>query len=132
MVIVKYPDGTIKEIFSTRALLKEYQLYKAPYGKSIPDLVKHAKELLPQLEFIVRDAYSEHKERIHRATKGSRTRKITAFSGDEKLEFSSMTECAAYFNVDRVVIRLRLENGQDYKGWYFIESENVAALACNG
>ena len=124
MVIVKKPDGTIVEIFSTKALLKEYQLYKAPYGKSIPDLVKYAKELYPELEFTCRDAYSEHKLRVHRATKDSRSRKIIGTCGDKVMEFKSLTECAAHFSVDRDVVKLRLKTGKDYKGWTFIETVN--------
>lgn len=118
MVTVEESDGTIKEIYSNRSLLKEYQLYDAP-GKSIPILAEFANKKYPDKKFIVRDSYAEPQFRVFRNTRPSTILRILATKEQEVLEFRSLTECANYFNVDRSRILRRLNSNIDYDGWTF-------------
>lgn len=125
MVTVKNPDGTEKEIYSNRALLKEYQLYDSP-GKSIPVLAQYGKQVHPDKEFIVRDSYTEARYRATRQTDGSEAIRIQAtyVTGtclNAMCNFDSLTQCADYFNVDRSCILNRLNNGANLDGWTFTQ-----------
>lgn len=129
MVEVKEPDGSTREVFSTRALLKEYQLYDAPEGKSIPALAAFGNQRYPDREFTVRDSYAEATHRDLRQTKGSASMSIHAHRGNERLTFTSLTQCASHFEVDRSSITNRLNNGKTLDGWTFT---NTASLASDG
>lgn len=120
LVEVHYPDGRIREFYSSRDLLKEFQIYRAPYGKSIAGLVRYANEVFPDLRFRIRDSYHEERYRPHRDTRPSIRMPIDAEHLDGDVErFSSLTECARFFNVDRSVILSRLDRGKEYDGWFF-------------
>lgn len=113
------PDGIAIEVYSTKEILKAYQLYGAPYGKSIPGLAKHAQELYPEHRFIVRDSYTEDQYRERKKTKGSERILIQAIKDEEVMEFDSLTKCANYFGVDRSTIQSRLEFAKNLDGWVF-------------
>lgn len=129
MVQVKESDGTTKEVYSNRALLKDYQLYDSPYGKSIPALAQYGNEIYPDREFNVRDSYTEQQYRVTRSTKESKATSIIAMHGNRTVIFSSLTECAKCFGVDRSSITNRLNNGQTLDGWTFTQ---YASLISNG
>lgn len=120
MVTVKEPTGEIRDVFSNRALLQDYQLYGSP-GKSIQALAEYGNQIYPDREFVVRDSYIEQRHRETRNTQESRTMPVTAFNGKETLPFSSLTQCAKHFQVDRSSILGRLNNGKDLDGWTFTQ-----------
>lgn len=122
MVKVEESDGREIYIFNLKDLLRRYQLYRCPDGRSIPALVEHAKRLYPDKKFILRDAYSEARRSGSRKRILDKTMKkpVTVTKGDEVIEFGSMTEAARYFHVDRDVIKLRMSNPEaTYLGWTF-------------
>jgi len=119
MVIAKSSDGEVKEVYSQRNMLKEFQLYYPPYGSSIPNLVKYAREKYPDWKFTYRDAYTEKKHRVVTSTVRVPYYKIKATKGTSSITFPSQTQAAKYFGVDRSVIKLRLENGDDLNGFVF-------------
>lgn len=43
----------------------------------------------------------------------------------KEVQFSSMSECAKHFGVDRAVISMRIRTGKLYKGWNFIEGSHM-------
>ena len=120
-VDVQHSDGQVREVYSNRALLKDYQLYDSPYGKSIPALAQFGNERHPDLEFIVHDSYALAPFRTERQTKESIPIKISAACFDQTLEFSSLTQCANYFSVDRSTVLSRLNTDKDYDGWTFTQ-----------
>lgn len=122
MVEVTHEDGSKRYLFKNGELMLQYQLYKSPYGRSVPGLLKYAEELHPNKKFKLRDGFSES------TRTGSRSRARSTFqwhpviarNGDKTLEFKSITAAAGYFNVDRDVIRLRLSNSESrFLGWSF-------------
>lgn len=119
MVTAISPDGTTIEIYSTVAFLKAYQLYGSPYGRSIPGLAKHAVELYPEHKFEVRDSYTEEQHRVHRDTASSERMPVHAFKDGDSMQFSSLTKCAEYFNVDRSTILNRLDTVKILDGRIF-------------
>ena len=122
MVMVEEPDGTKRYIFNLKELFQRYQLYRSPYGRSIPALVKHANLIYPDKKFTFRDGFTEvHKTGSRRRVVGTtRRRPIIVRNGDEKLEFRSLSAAARHFHVDRDVIKLRLSNPETtYLGWTF-------------
>lgn len=129
MVEVTEVDGSKREIFSTRAMLKEYQLYDAPYGKSIPALAQYGNEQYPDKTFAVRDSYEETPYREPRKTRGSVATSIRAEKHGEVLNFDSLNQCASHFEVDRSSITSRINNGKTLDGWTFT---NTASLTSNG
>jgi hypothetical protein len=129
MVEVIETDGSKREVFSTKALLKEYQLYDAPQGKSILALASHGNQLYPDRKFNVRDSYAEATYRKTRKTEGSVAIAIQAQRNNESLTFDSLTRCASHFGVDRSSITARLNNGKALDGWTFT---NTASLASDG
>lgn len=120
MVTVKDSAGATKEIYSNRALLREYQLYDSP-SKSILQLAEFGNKTHPDKEFSVRDSYSETQYRVERNTNGSSPIPICASKFEENLSFPSLTQCANYFNVDRSSILGRLNNGIKLDGWTFTQ-----------
>lgn len=118
MVIVKEKDGSTREIYSNAALLKEYNLYGC-LGRSIPMLAMYGNEKYPDKEFIVKDSYSENRYRSRRNTKPSITVPVFAKNGSDRKEFSSLTQCANHFMVDRSTIINRLISRKDLGGWIF-------------
>lgn len=120
MVIVTEPDGSTKEIYSNREMLRQYQLYDSP-GKSIPALAQYASQIYPDKRFNVRDSYVEKQFRLRRNTKASIAQPIRANRCDEQMTFESLTKCANYFQVDRSSILNRLDNGKELDGWTFAQ-----------
>lgn len=119
MVVVQDATGQMEEIYSTAALLKKYQLYGA-YSKAIPALVADASEFYPDKVFTLRDSYMEEQFRVMRQTRKSVAMPILAKNWDgQTRDFSSLTECAKCFNVDRSSIIGRLSNGKNLDGWTF-------------
>ena len=123
MIEVEHEDGSKRYLFKNKELLQHYQLYRSPYGTSVPGLLKYAQELHPNKKFKLRDGFAESESTGSRARANRTTiRKcpVTASKGGEKLEFPSLTAAAGYFNVDRDVIRLRLSNREStFLGWSF-------------
>jgi hypothetical protein len=120
MVEVTDSVGLTREIYSTKTLLKDYQLYDSPHGKSIPALAEYGNQLYSDKRFVVRDSYIESRFRTTRSTKQSRVISIRATSPSGTInDFDSLTKCARYFNVDRSSIQNRLDNGKDLDGWTF-------------
>lgn len=120
MVNVAEPDGSVREVYSTSALLKDYQLYGSP-SKAIPALVEHAQQLHSDKKFTLRDSYAEERFRPRRQTETSERLPIRATCLEQTLDFESLTRCAQHFNVDRSSIVSRLNNGTDLDGWTFIQ-----------
>lgn len=120
MVTIKDSDGATKEVYSNRALLKEYQLYDSP-SKSILQLAEFGNKIHPDKEFSVMDSYSETQHRVQRNTNGSSPIPICASKSEQNLSFPSLTQCANYFNVDRSSILSRLNNGNKLDGWTFTQ-----------
>lgn len=119
MVTVLKPDSTSEEIYSTKVLLKTYQLYASP-SRSIPDLVEYARRIYPEYVFIVRDSYKEDQYREVRNTKGSVRMEILAcYQGMYMQTFASLTKCAEYFKVDRSTIQNKVDKPTDLFGWTF-------------
>lgn len=123
MVEVEEEDGSKRYLFKNVELLQHYQLYRSPYGRSVPALLKFAREMYPNKKFTLRDGFAESRQTGSRARARRttlRTRPVTAQKADQKLEFPSIKAAAAYFNVDRDVINLRLSNPEStFLGWSF-------------
>ncbi len=119
MVLIEEPDGVKREVYSTKSMLKEFQLYDRKYGGTIPDLVKYAAEKYPEKKFTVRDGYLEPQFRIPTIVERKPYFKIRASHGSSSITFPSLTQAAKYFNVDRSCIKNRLENGKDLNGYTF-------------
>ncbi|MDH2154339.1 HNH endonuclease [Stenotrophomonas sp. GD03657] len=119
MVRVRESNGDSREIYSNRNMLKDYQLYDSPYGKSIPGLAKYANEKYPDKSFEVRDSYSEAQRRTTRATKLSQRTRVKARYDGDVMWFESLTKAAHHFDVDRSCIVSRIESGEDLDGWTF-------------
>jgi hypothetical protein len=124
MVTVIEPNGYVNEVYSTRDLLKQYQLYGAP-GKSIPALAEHGNVIYPDRRFVVRDSYAEQQHRTPRQTKGSQVMPINAYRMGDMLSFTSLTQTAKHFNVDRSSIMNRLNNGKELDGWTFTQEARL-------
>lgn len=120
MVMVVEPNGAISEVYSTRELLKAYQLYDAP-SQSITALAEYGNEIYSNREFVVRDSYHEHQHKTPRQTRGSVTMPIVAQNNDSVEYFPSLTQAAKHFNVDRSSITSRLNSGKDLNGWTFTQ-----------
>lgn len=118
LVEVREPDGSVKEVFSTRTLLKEYQLYRSP-TKSIPALAEYGNKIYPDKEFVVHDSYVKEPYRVRTATRESKAVSITAIKRGQRLDFPSLTQCARHFGVDRSTIQNRLNSDLDLDGWTF-------------
>lgn len=118
LITVTEPDGTTIELTSHRQMLQRYQLY-ASASHSMPALVEYAAEMYPDLKFTIRDSYTEEFVRVTRAGKPSIRQSVIAVRGCERMEFTSLTQTAKHFNVDRSSILSRLENGKDLDGWTF-------------
>lgn len=119
MVTVLKPDEVSEEIYSTKNLLKAYQLYRCP-TRLIPELVEYAQRLYPEYTFIVRDSYKEEQYREVRNTKGSVRMEILAcYKGMHVQTYSSLTKCAEFFKVDRSTIQSRIDKPIDLHGWTF-------------
>lgn len=122
MVSVTESDGSERYIFNLKDLLRRYQLYNCPEGRSIPALVEYANRLYPDKKFTYRDGYTEPRYVSPIEKKGRVTRAIpiVARNGDKELSFGSLTEAAKHFHVDRDLIKLRLSNPEStYLGWSF-------------
>lgn len=118
-VTVVDEQGDVREFYSARDLLKEFQLYGSPYGKSVPALTRYGNECYPHLNFSVRDSYLEEQFRRTRQTARSVRMRIQASNGNEQQTFYSLTQCAKHHDVDRSSIMNRLDNGKDLDGWTF-------------
>lgn len=128
MVEVTHEDGSKRYLFKNGELLLHYQLYKSPYGRSVPALLKYAEEIHPNKKFKLRDGFAESVRTGSKAKVRStfRWHPVTARNGDKVLEFRSITSAAGYFNVDRDVIKYRLNNPEiKFLGWSF-EGESVS------
>jgi hypothetical protein len=121
MVNVRESNGDVREVYSTRALLKDYQLYDSP-SKAVSALAQYGNQIYPDKQFEVRDSYAEEQLRVTRKTKQSKRQSVIARFGKETLEFDSLTQCAKRFHVDRSSIVNRLDNGKDLDGWTFTQS----------
>lgn len=119
LVEITEPDGTKKELYTAKGLLKTYQLYKSGVH-SIPELVQSAIAKFPDHTFLLRDSYTEVKHRTRRSTRPSRRMAIRAVKGNIERGFVSLTSCAMDFGVDRSSITNRLNNDKTLDGWSFI------------
>ncbi len=122
MVEVIESDGSKRYLFTLGSLLQQYQLYRSPYGRSVPALVKYANELYPDKKFTFRDAYTEIKHTGSKKRVAGITKKqpVTARRGEEVINFDTLTKAAEHFHVDRDVIKLRMSNPEStYLGWTF-------------
>lgn len=119
MVQVRKDDGSVEEVYSNREMLRRFQLYDSP-SKSIPGLAEYGNQKFPDLEFVVRDGYSESQFREERKTRKSEQMQINAHFGEQILRFDSLTQAANYFNVDRSSIQNRLGTSKSINGWTFI------------
>ncbi len=119
MVMVTKPDGVIEEIYSTRKLLQDYQLYQSPYGKSIPALARYGNEKYPDLTFEVRDSYTEVQSVIRKTTAPVIRQALKAVRGDQVLHFTSLTQCAKLFKVDKKTVAVNAASGKAIDGWIF-------------
>ena len=117
MVTVEHSDGKTEEIYSNREMLRRFGLYAAE-SKAIPSLVEHANSLHVDKKFTYRDSYHEEQNLKHKPYQ-SAAMKVYATNGKDNLSFDTLTQSATYFNVDRSVINLRLQNGRDFNGWTF-------------
>lgn len=129
-VVAAGVDGTRSEYFTGKELLKGYQLYDSPYGRSVPSLVKYAEEQFPDIRFELRDSYTQAQALPSRKTEVSRVQPVTAFNAVERLDFRSLSECARHFNVDRSSIQSRLNSGKELGGWTFITSQHSQQWLC--
>lgn len=121
MLEVYEGNGQVKEYYSTKNILKEFQLYKSK-DRSILGLAHFAAGLYPDKKFVVRDSYIEPTFRYRKRTKLNTERiEIKAVKGDDFKMFFSMTKCAEEFNVDRSVIKKRLLDRTDLDGWTFVK-----------
>jgi hypothetical protein len=120
MITAKDSDGQVTETYSTKVLLKQYQLYGSE-SRAIPELVAHASQIHKDKVFEVRDSYKEENFRVTRNTEKSVVISIRAESGNNYKDFGSLSKCAADFNVDRSSISSRLNNGKTLDGWTFSE-----------
>ena len=109
----------VHEVFSNRNMLKYYQLYDSPYGKSISGLVKYANEKYPDKVFALRDSYTEERNRVRTTTRRIPPIKIQASDNSEIIDFPSLTATAKHFNVDRKSIINRLDCDKQLDGWSF-------------
>ena len=122
MVQVDETDGSKRYLFNIGSLLQQYQLYRCPYGRAVPALVKYANEIYPDKKFTFRDAYTEIKSTgsSKRVAGKTRIQPIAATKGEERLEFKSLSEAARHFHVDRDVIKNRVTDPEaTYLGWSF-------------
>lgn len=120
MVIVHNGDGSEEEYFTGRSLLKTFQLYGAP-SKSIPDLVHYANKKFPDKQFVLHDSFTKDIYRTKRTVKPIRKLTIVASNLDKRTEYSSLTQCARSFGVDRSTILNRLRLKTDFNGWTFTQ-----------
>lgn len=119
MVVIKEFGKDSLEVYKGSDMLKNYQLYDSPYGKSIPGLVRHANEKFTDKEFLFFDSYSEDKFRVHSKAEKNPALDIVAKKDAVILEFPSLTKAASYFNVSRISITRRLNTEIDLDGWIF-------------
>ena len=98
-------------------MLKYYQLYDAPYGKSMEGLVIYAREKYPQLTFILNDSYKQDKYIPSKNTSDQKAIRIKAIKDNEVLEFNSLRKTSEYFNKCRSSILSRLDTCDDLDGW---------------
>lgn len=122
MVEVTHEDGSKRFLFKNGELMLQYQVYQSPYGRSVPALVKYAGEVHPGKTFKLRDGEAEIERTGSRKRVNSTFRyfPVTAKKDGEKLEFKSLRAAAAYFGVDRDVIKLRVSNPEStFLGWSF-------------
>lgn len=122
MLEVTESSGSVKEYYSTKNILKEFQLYKSK-DRSIVGLACFASVLYPEKTFDVRDSYSDPNFVYRkRTTLNTKTISIRATKGTVVEKFSSLTKCAESFNIDRSVINKRLKDRTDFDGWLFTHS----------
>lgn len=130
MLEVEEEDGSKRYVFKNIDLMKRYQLYSSPYGRSLPGLVKYAREMYPNKKFKLRDGYEESNHSRENSRKRivatTRILPVVARKDGEELKFPSMAAAAAYFNVDKDVIKLRMSNPESrFLGWSF-EGEPIS------
>lgn len=127
MVVVSNEQNEAKEYFSSQLLLRDFQLYGSPLGKSMPALVQYGKERFPSLNFEIRDSFIESDYRIQRQTAKSPRQPIVAEKGDEVMEFDSLTKAAKHFGVDRATIQKRTNEQKELDGWKLIQLSALPA-----
>lgn len=120
-VVVTDSTGNKKEIYSTGNMLKELDLYKSP-TKAIPGLAEYARLTHPDKQIEVNDSYALERNRVHRPTRRSFRMGVVAENGSKRLEFSSISDCARNFGVDRSTIMNRLDSEVMLDGWKFKKS----------
>ena len=121
MVTVSNELNESKEYFSSQQLLKDFQLYGNPDGKSMPALVRYGKEKFPRLIFEIRDSFEESEHRVRRQTAPSPRQSLLAHRADEKIEFESLTKAALYFGRDRLTIQRHMNEQKELDGWKLIQ-----------
>jgi hypothetical protein len=118
MVEVICDDSPVLEIYSMKKLLALFKLYDAP-GRSFPVVVGYANSVYSDKLFVLRDAVLEQGHRVLRKTNKSFRMFVSARNSDRLMKFDSLSQCAAYFNVDRSSIQSRIVNGRSLDGWTF-------------
>lgn len=118
-VVATEESGEQREYFTGSELLKAYQLYDSPYGRSVPALAQYAEERVPGLRLEVHDGYTRARDIPVRDVAPSTRRAVVAHKSGERIEFTSLSECARHFNVDRSSIQSRLNTEKELDGWTF-------------
>lgn len=118
LITVKNEDGTIDEVYSSKAFLKKYQVYDCP-KYDIPSMVEFAARKYPKKEFSCRDGYKEEQFLVKRRVETGKRTPVRAVKHEELIEFWSIKQCARHFNVDKATIIKRLDTGWELDGWIF-------------
>lgn len=119
---VTFPDKSFKEIYSNKRFMKEFQLYKCPYGSSMFSLARYASELFEDHQFVVLDSYMQGKVRVMRKQLSVKT-PVTATNGPTELCFDSLTKCARHFNIDKKTVLAKASTGSKLGEWIFSLSQ---------
>jgi hypothetical protein len=130
-VLVQFKNGQCEEYFTGKELLKAFQLYDSPYGHSIDGLVKYAGERFPDLVITVEDSSCKTQTLPVRNTAPSVRQTVKALSENEALEFASLRSCARHFNVDRSVIKNRLNTNIKLDEWTFVTASLISDSQTN-
>lgn len=117
-VVAEEPDGTVVNLFSHKKILQRYQLYASP-SHSVPALVEYARQKYPDIKFTLHDGYNDAQHRVNRTTKLSVAQPVVAKRDGEEIRFSSLTQAAKHFKVDRSKVVNRIRKGDELDGWTF-------------
>lgn len=128
MLEVHESNGSVFEYYSTPIILKKFQLYKSK-DRSILGLAHFAANLYPDKKFVVKDSYFEPNFKYCKRRMSSTEKiEIKATNGIDVKLFRSLTQCAKTFEVDRSVIKKRLNDCSDLDGWVFVSKPAASAM----